>query len=381
MNRLPVALIVLAELFGTSLWFSGNAAAKHLEMAWKLSPAASAWLLNATQLGFIVGTLTLAATALADRFPAHRVFFVSSIVGAAANIGFFASDGFVTALAFRFVTGLALAGIYPLGMKLVVGWAPERAGVVLGWLVGALVIGTALPFLFRDFRVGADGSVTLPSSVLAVLGGVIVLCLGEGPAKKIGPPAQWADAFRAFREPTFRASALGYFGHMWELYAFWSLVPKLESDSLTAFTVIAVGAVGCVGGGWLSRYTGSLFVARISLFGSGLMCLLFPVVMCLPGQEHGLIGELVLLAWGVLVAADSPQFSAMSAKACPPQAVGGALALQNGTGFLITIASIQLVGVLWPLLKVWTVWALLPGPILGLLAMGFSRQRSGDVSR
>ncbi len=362
MTRFALSLIVLAELFGTSLWFAGNAAVK--ELPWELSPAAAAWLLNATQLGFIVGTLTLAATALADRFPAHRVFFVSAVIGAAANLGFaYVADGFVSALAFRFVTGLALAGVYPLGMKLVVGWAPERAGVVLGWLVGALVVGTASPFLVRSFGRQLDWQTTAAvASALALLGGVIVLSLGEGPAKKVGPPLHWADAIRAFREPAFRASALGYFGHMWELYAFWSLVPRLVKDDMhTAFVVIAVGAIGCVGGGWLSRRGGSLFVARVALATSGLMCLLFPVA--------GPFQLLVLLMWGMTVAADSPQFSAMSAKACPPQAVGGALALQNGIGFLITIASIQLVAEWWPVWNEWTVWVLLPGPVLGLLAM------------
>ena len=363
MNRLAIPLLVLAELFGTSLWFTGNAAATELGRLWTLSPAAAAWLLNATQLGFIIGTLTLAATALADRFSAHRVFFVSTVVGAAANLGFaFASAGFVSALAFRFVTGLALAGVYPLGMKLVVGWAPERAGVVLGWLVGALVVGTASPFLVRSFGRQVDWQVTaVVASALALLGGFAVLSLGEGPAKKVGPRVQWADAFRAFRDPVFRASALGYFGHMWELYAFWSLVPAMTDGPLTAFTVIAAGAAGCVGGGWLSRRTGSLFMARVALAGSGLMCLLFPVA--------GPLKLLVLVVWGVAVVADSPQFSAMSAKACPPQAVGGALALQNGIGFLITIASIQLAGVLWPTWNEWTVWVLLPGPVFGLLAL------------
>jgi MFS family permease len=363
--RFPIALIVLAELFGTSLWFTGNAAVRELEVLWGLSSVAAAWLLNATQLGFIVGTLSLAATALADRFPAHRVFFIASVVGAAANLGFsYLADGFISALVFRFVTGLALAGIYPLGMKLVVGWAPERAGVVLGWLVGAVTLGTASPFLVRSLSTVHNWqTMAAVASVFAWIGGVVVLSLGEGPAKKVAAKLNWADAFRAFRDPRFRASALGYFGHMWELYAFWLLVPRLVNDNpLTAFAVIAVGAIGCVAGGWLSRRTGSLFVARMALAASGLICLIFPLV--------GSLQLALLLVWGFAVVADSPQFSAMSAKACPPQAVGGALALMVSIGFAITILSIQLVGAVWQQFGVQAVWILLPGPVFGLLALG-----------
>jgi MFS family permease len=372
--RFAVAVIVLAELFGTSLWFTGNAAVRELEPAWGLTPAASAWLLNATQLGFIVGTLTLAATALADRFPAHRVFFASAVLGASANLGFaYLSGGILYALVFRFATGLALAGIYPLGMKLVVGWAPERAGVVLGWLVGALTLGKATPFLVQSVIGTTDWrAVATVSSASALLGGVLVLSLGEGPVKKAGVRLNWTDAFRAFRNPMFRASALGYFGHMWELYAFWLLVPRLVGDDpRLTFAAIAVGAAGCVAGGWLSRWTGSLRVARVALATSGLMCLIFPVV--------GSLTLPVLLVWGLAVVADSPQFSALSAKACPPQAVGGALALQNGIGFAVTLLSVQLVGLLWPTWGERTVWVLLPGPVLGLwfLRAAAARERDG----
>ncbi len=194
--RYAIPLIVLAELFGTSLWFTGNAAVTELKAAWELSPAASAWLLNATQLGFIVGTLTLAATALADRYPAHRVFFWSAIVGAAANVGFaFLTDGFALALVFRFVTAFALAGIYPLGMKLVVRWAPERAGGPR--LAGrGLVIGTASPFLFRHSASIWDWSVVRWRVV-----GARRARRGNGATargrrgEESRPPVQWADAF------------------------------------------------------------------------------------------------------------------------------------------------------------------------------------------
>lgn len=362
---MPVAVIVLAELFGTSLWFTGNAVVPDLERAWGLSPASASWLLIAVQLGFIAGTLTLAATGLADRYRASRVFFAASLLGAFANLGFaLLADGFAVAVAFRFLTGIALAGIYPLGMKLVVTWAPDRAGSALGWLVGALTVGTASPFLIRHVGLGWDWSVVAGvSSALAVLGGGMVLLLGDGGTRKAGANVKWGEAFDSFRVPAFRASALGYFGHMWELYAFWSLVPKLTAgDPLTAFAVIAVGAVGCVGGGWLSRRVGGWNVARYALAGSGLMCAAFPLV---PDP----VTHTVLLIWGLMVVADSPQFSALSAKACPPHAVGGALALQNGLGFLITVASIQLCGLLWPTFGAFTVWFLLPGPVFGLWAM------------
>jgi hypothetical protein len=369
---MPVAVIVLAELFGTSLWFTGNAVVPDLQVAWGLSSGAAAWLLIAVQLGFIAGTLTLAATGLADRYRASRVFFAAALLGAGANLGFaVVANGFAVAVAFRFVTGIALAGIYPLGMKLVVTWAPDRAGSALGWLVGALTVGTASPFLVRHLGTTWDWSVVAGvSSALAVVGGGMVLLLGDGGAGKVGAKVKWAEAFDVFRIPAFRASALGYFGHMWELYAFWSLVPKLAGNHLlTAFVVIGVGAAGCVGGGWLSRRVGGWTVARYALAGSGLMCAVFPLV-------PDAVTLIVLLVWGLTVVADSPQFSALSAKACPPHAIGGALALQNGLGFLVTVASIQLCGLLWPTFGVFTVWFLLPGPVFGLWALRVSARQS-----
>lgn len=329
----------------------------------------------AVQLGFIVGTLGLAVSGLADAFRAHHVFAASAVVGAAANAGFLLlSDGPAAAVGFRFLTGLALAGVYPLGMKLVVSWAPDRAGMALGWLVGALTAGTAIPFLAR--AVGGDvywREAVLASSGLALLGAGLVVTVGEGPAVRGRSGFHWGRVWSVFRVPAFRASALGYFGHMWELYAFWALVPPLvESLGVTdsrkwlgAFVVIAAGALGCVLGGRVSRSRGSLVVARVALAGSAACCLLSPALPRVPIE----VAFVVLAVWGFFVVADSPQFSAMSAKASPPDAVGSALAVQNSIGFFITVFAIQLSAAVWDQLREWTPWLLAPGPLLGLLAL------------
>jgi MFS family permease len=377
-----IALIVIAELCGTSLWFSGNNAIAELAILWNLTGPAKAWLSTAVQLGFVVGTLGLSAFGLADAFRAHHVFAVSALIGAVANAGFILlSDGPAAALAFRFAIGLALAGVYPLGMKLVVSWAPDRAGAALGWLVGALTAGTATPYLARAIAGNTYWrEAVLASSGLAVLGAALVITVGEGPALKARSGFAWGRAWAVFRVRAFRASALGYFGHMWELYAFWILVRSLvellgKTGSqlwLGTFVVIAAGALGCVVGGWVSRIRGSLFVARVALAGSAVCCLLAPALPHIPAE----IAFGVLALWGFFVVADSPQFSAMSAKASPPDAVGSALAVQNSIGFLITVVAIQLIAALWDQLGEWTPWALAPGPLLGLLAL----RRASDVA-
>jgi MFS family permease len=372
----PLSIVVLAELFGTSLWFCGNNAIHELSEKWELNSISKAWLLMAVQLGFILGTLLIAITGFADRFHAHHLFAVAGVVGAFANAGFILlSDGIELAIFFRFLTGISLAGIYPIGMKLVVSWAPDKSGIALGWLVGALTIGSASPFLIRSISNQYWLESVLVSSGLALFASVFILALGEGPSSKKSSGFAWGKVWSVFHIPAFRASALGYFGHMWELYAFWAMVPFLvrlvtpyatnSENFFLTFLIMGMGGLGCILGGWYSRRASSFQVAQIALIISGMMCLVAPSLPHIPTAF-----ALILLGiWGFFVVADSPQFSAMSAKASPPESVGSALSVQNSVGFFITVIAIQTTSILWDSLQEWTPWVLLPGPILGLIAL------------
>lgn len=378
-HRHAVAVIVVAELFGTTLWFSSNSAAAELQAALQLSAAGIGWLTNAVQAGFIAGTLLAALTGLADRFSASRIFAISCLCGAAANALFvLAHQDYAAALALRFMVGLSLAGIYPLGMKLVIGWTPGHTGHTLALLVGMLTFGTALPHGIR----GLGGALpwqtaVLVASGLAVLAGLMVARLGDGPHLRKSAPGRLkaGAALAAFRIADFRAAAFGYFGHMWELYAFWTLVPFFVAMLLPApapadvsawsFTIIGMGGVGCILGGLLSLRIGSARVAGLALAASGAMCLLYPVAGDWPWQLR--LGLLVF--WGVAVVADSPQFSSLSGRACPPDSIGSALAFQNAIGFSITTVAIALGTGLLPQWQASVSLLLLPGPVLGLLGL------------
>ena len=379
---MPIAIIVVAQLLGTSLWFSTNSAADDLTRAWGVGPSGIGWLTNAVQLGFIVGTLSIAFTGLADRYRASRIFALSAVLGACANAGFaLCANGLADGMTWRCVVGLCLAGVYPLGMKLVVSWAPQQAGAALAWLVGMLTLGTALPQGVRVLGAHLPWQmVLLVSSLLALMAAAMVMWLGDGPHLKLrdpSSPAAQANVLRAFKAPALRASAFAYFGHMWELYAFWTLVPMLiritdlpgrlgvGSIAGLSFVVIGVGALGCVLGGWMSVRIGSARVAAVALGLSACCCLVFPWVSEAPAWL--LLGT--LLIWGMSAVADSPQFSALSSQACPPDAVGSTLAVQNGIGFAITLVAIAMTTSVVDHVGVEVAWWLLPGPLLGLIAL------------
>lgn len=375
-----LVVIILAQLLGTSLWFSANSAADDVMRQWGVGAAAVGWLTMATQVGFILGTLSFALSGLADRFAASRIFAVCAITGAACNLGFaiFASD-VATGMVWRFAVGLCLSGIYPIGMKLVVQWAPQHAGKALAWLVGMLTLGTALPQGIR--AVGGALPWQAPmgvASLLAVIAAVMILRLGQGAAApaRAGGKLAFGAVLQAFSLKDFRAATFGYFGHMWELYAMWTLTPLLiaraglsqalgVSTATLAFAVITAGAVGCVLGGQLSARIGSARVAAVALLISALCCLAFPGV----GGQSGYAALALMLVWGASVVADSPQFSALAARACPPAIVGSALSMQNAIGFAITVVAIGVTTRYVDALGLHIAWVLLPGPVLGLLAL------------
>ncbi len=320
---------------------------------------------------------------MADRFSPRLVFFLCALAGAAANAAILGANGnFGTLLVLRFATGFFLAGIYPVGMKIASGWYQRDLGNALGFLVGALVAGTAFPHLLQ----GLGGAlpwqgVLLTASGVAGLGGLAMFALvPDGPHLSRGAKFDPRALAAIFRVPAFRASAFGYFGHMWELYAFWAFVPWMlaahgaDHVSLWSFAIIAAGSVGCAAGGLVSLRRGSASVAFAQLSASGACCLLSPLLFFAPTP----VFLAFLLFWGVVVVGDSPQFSALNAQSAPRERVGSALTIANCIGFGITIFSIELLNAASRLLAPqWLYLLLVPGPLLGLAALRPLLRRAG----
>lgn len=345
---LPV--LVAAQFAGTSLWFAVNAVMPDLQRELGWPAAAVGTLTSALQLGFIAGTLVFALLAVADRHSARRVFLLCSLAGAACTVGAWAMVREPVALAaWRAATGFFLAGIYPVGMKLASQWFPRGLGGALGLLIGALVLGSASAHGLRALGGALPWpSVMLGVAALAAAGGVLLyLLLPEPPHPPQARPAHfdWHALATLWTDRRVRASVFGYFGHMWELYTVWVLVPlilatRLDGAALSAaaFAVLGAGAVGCVAGGWWAQRVGSARVAALQLATSGACCLAAVVMLEAPDAAF----YAWLLLWGVTVSGDSPQFSALTAANAPRHAVGSVLTLANSIGFAISIVSIEL---------------------------------------
>ncbi|MEJ2584500.1 MAG: MFS transporter [Robiginitalea sp.] len=285
---LPV--IVFSQFCGTSLWFASNGIMSPLTAHFGLPPTALGDLTASVQFGFITGTLVFAVLTLADRFPPTRVFFWSAALGTLANLGLiWEGNSYATLLLLRFATGFFLAGIYPVGMKIASDYYDKGLGTSLGYLVGALVLGTAFPHLLGSgFLSISWKQVVGITSAMAFLGGLSMWFLPDGPFRNRMQKLDLAAFFSVFRNREFRAPAFGYFGHMWELYAFWAFVPLMLgtysdlhqeshlSPPLWSFLIIGIGGPACVLGGYLSRSFGARKVAATSLVLSGSCCLILP---------------------------------------------------------------------------------------------------------
>ncbi len=345
---LPV--IVLSQFAGTSLWFVGNAILPELKESLQLSQYAVSQVTSAVMLGFVAGTLVFAFFSLADRFSPVKLFFISSLLGALTNasVAWLATDA-ASLFALRFLTGVFIAGIYPVGMKIAADWYEKGLGKALGFLLGALVLGTAFPHLLknRDFELNWK-SVLYFTSAFATIGGILMLLfVGDGPYRKKSGGFQWNAFKEIFSSKKWRQSAFGYFGHMWELYTYWGFVPVIlalyaEKNHialnipLLSFLIIACGCFSCITGGFLSVRIGSAKVATTALFISGICCFISPFIYHLP-----LFFFLaILFIWGLAVIPDSPQFSTLVAQYAPEHLRGTALTIYNSIGFSISTISL-----------------------------------------
>jgi MFS family permease len=364
----------------TSLWFAGNAVMSDLITNLGLQERDLGHLTSSVQFGFITGTLFFAFFTIADRFNPSTVFFVSAILGALFNVLVIIEGvGFFSLLMLRFSTGFFLAGIYPVGMKIASDYYEKGLGRALSFLVGALVLGTALPHLISDFTESFSWkSVMYATSSLAFLGGLLIyFFVKPGPFRRAGQKQKFGAIFKVFRNESFRSASFGYFGHMWELYAFWAFVPLMLSYyseeqaasfniPLLSFLIIGLGSVACFFSGVLSERYGEKKIATLALASSGICCLISPLMFST--APFVFVGFLIFWGWVVIV--DSPLFSTLVAHHAQPELRGTSLTIVNCIGFSITIISIQLLSGLLSIFSFQYLFLLLAaGPAFGVYSL------------
>ncbi len=389
MKTRSMTLLVLAEVAAMSLWFVSSAILVDLRSEVSLSALQSAMLVSGVAAGFVVGALYVAMSGIADRYDPRKVFALSAVLAALANALMLAvPPGGAISIALRIITGFALAGVYPVGMKIAVGWGLKDRGWLIGLLVGGLTLGSASPHLLA-FLGGANWRLTtILASLLALLAAVLVSFTQAGPHHAAAAKMNPRVIALAWTDRRLRRAFLGYLGHMWELYALWawiapaaaasyvlqtSLDEATQLSKLTAFIAIGAGALLCPFAGKLADALGKAELTIVSMAISGSSAIAAAVVF---GGPMWLVFA-VFVVWGLSVIPDSAQFSAMVADLAPPESSGSLMSLQTALGFALTIVTVQLTPLLaqvigWP--GLFCVLAL--GPVVGIISMsGLTRRR------